>query len=440
MTVYGDRERSEAAPFELAVKPADALRTDVPPLITALFFHNGRPSGKVTRVVTIAGLAAAATPPGRPARVELQDARMPDLCITIRATEANDGSRFECTLCTPLLDPYKVPTTTAWNLPGVAEQLVRGYMQAFTRKQPAPGSPPAIVTSGRAAVVAELQGAGIELFQAAPKSFQKLFWELVGADKLPREICIVSEEPYIPWELMIPRRRRADGQVETRKPLGVEFPVGRWIPPDFVAGRTRIPLTDGYVIAPKYASRRALAFSDAEQTLLMQNFAAEPISPATFAQIAEKLTSAGRSLVHFVCHGKDGGGGRQVLELENNEELSSSQLLGIVGLERVFARNRPFVFLNACEVGRGTAALVGLGGFATSFIELGASGVIAPLWSVKDKIAHHVAETFYNSVKSEPGTPFAEIIRRLRAKAYESDSAEDTYAAYCFYGDPCATC
>ncbi|MCK1445452.1 CHAT domain-containing protein [Bradyrhizobium sp. 48] len=430
MTVYADSGPSEACSFELMVKPANALRVDMPPMITALFFHKGRPSGKVTRMVTIAGLAAAAAPVGRPARVEFQRCRTPDLSIAIRAAEANDGRQFECTLSTPLLEAYKVPITTAWNLPGVAEQLVRGYMQAFTRKQPGPG-----------ALIAELRGAGIALFDAAPRAFQNLFWKLVDAEKLPREISIVSEEPYIPWELMIPRRKRTNGEVETRKPLGVEFPIGRWIPPDFVAGRTRIPFTDSYVIAPKYTGTRLmLAFSDSEQALLTNDFAAEAITPATFAQIAEKLTSAGRSLVHFVCHGKDAGDGRQVLQLEHSEELSSSQLLGIEGLERTFAHKRPFVFINACEVGRGTAALVGLGGFATSFIELGASAVIAPLWSVKDGIAHQVAETFYRSVKSEPSTPFAEILRRLRTKAYEGDSAEDTYAAYCFYGDPCAAC
>jgi hypothetical protein len=373
------------------------------------------------------GLASVEAPADRPARVELQQARMPDLSITIRAAEANDGRQFECILSTPLLETYKESVTTNWNLPGGAEQLVRSHMKAFTRKRS---------EQEAGALVAELRGAGIALFKAAPRAFQTLFWELVDAKKLPREISIVSEEPYIPWELMIPQRG-----VETREPLGVEFPIGRWIPPDFVGGRTRIPLTDSYVIAPKYANpRQALAFSDAEQRLLMENFAAEPISPVTFPQIAGKLTSAGRSLVHFVCHGKDGDGGRQILQLEQDQELSSTQLLGIRGLATVFAEKRPFVFLNACEVGRTTAALVGLGGFTTSFIELGASAVIAPLWSVKDGIAHQVADTFYKSVRSEPATPFAEILRRLRAKAYENDSAEDTYAAYCFYGDPCATC
>ena len=73
-----------------------------------------------------------------------------------------------------------------------------------------------------------------------------------------------------------------------------------------------------------------------------------------------------------------------------------------------------------------------------SFIDLGASAVIAPLWSVKDTIAHQIAEDFYNRVKAEPDTPFAEILRTIRAKAYASETSEDTYAAYCFYGDPSA--
>ena len=37
----------------------------------------------------------------------------------------------------------------------------------------------------------------------------------------------------------------------------------------------------------------------------------------------------------------------------------------------------------------------------------------------------------------EPDTPFAEILRDIRAQAY-SGNAEDTYAAYCFYGSPLA--
>jgi hypothetical protein len=69
---------------------------------------------------------------------------------------------------------------------------------------------------------------------------------------------------------------------------------------------------------------------------------------------------------------------------------------------------------------------------------LGASGVIAPLWSVKDSIAHQVAVEFYGRIEKEPRTPFAEILRDLRKRSYADEGGEDTWAAYCFYGDPLA--
>jgi len=83
-------------------------------------------------------------------------------------------------------------------------------------------------------------------------------------------------------------------------------------------------------------------------------------------------------------------------------------------------------------------ALIGVGGFAEQFMILGASGVIAPLWSVKDSIAHQVAVQFYERVEREPDTPFAEILRDLRRKSYADEGGEDTWAAYTFYGDPLA--
>jgi CHAT domain-containing protein len=82
---------------------------------------------------------------------------------------------------------------------------------------------------------------------------------------------------------------------------------------------------------------------------------------------------------------------------------------------------------------------VGAGGLASVFIELGAGAVVAPLWSVKDTIAHEIALKFYTEAKANGSAPLAGILQRLRAKAYDATIAEDTYAAYCFYGDPLAT-
>ena len=83
--------------------------------------------------------------------------------------------------------------------------------------------------------------------------------------------------------------------------------------------------------------------------------------------------------------------------------------------------------------------MVGAGGLAAVFTDLGAGAVVAPLWSVKDTIAHQIALEFYTEAKSQKPVVYAEIIRNLRAKAYDEPAAEDSYAAYCFYGDPLAT-
>ena len=121
-------------------------------------------------------------------------------------------------------------------------------------------------------------------------------------------------------------------------------------------------------------------------------------------------------------------------ELLQNQVLWANQVRP-GGLGVACRKSRPLIFLNACEVGRPGAGLAAVGGFAASFIASDAGAVIAPLWAVDDRVAHQVAVTFYDTVKKKPVTPFADLLRDLRAKAY-ADGGEDSYAAYCFYGDP----
>ena len=73
-----------------------------------------------------------------------------------------------------------------------------------------------------------------------------------------------------------------------------------------------------------------------------------------------------------------------------------------------------------------------------SLVDLGASAVIAPAWSVSDKVAAAVASDFYTALTADPQRPFADILREIRARAYEGDEPEDSWAAYTFFGDPLA--
>lgn len=412
-------------PIEAIVEPMESW-TDGIAFIGVNFFVDARSVGQVTRTIEVTGRA---TPEIQPASntvvVPSNGAPFADLTVTITADPSRDGRSFWCFVSTPHLDKYREPITGPWNLQSTTQQLVSGFMARFT----AAGTP-------RAQLIAELKGVGTILFDSSPEVFREVFWALIDANKPFKTIAIVSAEPFIPWELMIPYR--SVPSYARRLPLGVEFEIGRWTDEKTVAPAWSLRITDSSIIAPAYTGMMILKNSLNEANMVAEQYPGDIIRPASFESVGKELGTVARSLIHFICHGKDTAAGIQCIRLDNNEELSSSNILGIDGLGELFARTRPVVFLNACEIGRTVPSLVGLGGFVASFIKLGATAVIAPLWSVEDTIAHEIATLFYQEIKQNPGQTVAQIFKKVRAKGYDPASGRDTYVAYCFYGDPSA--
>jgi hypothetical protein len=425
ITVRRHEPSSDITRFRVAVVAAPAEAEE--PLISASFSCNGRPSGRVTRVVPIQGPGRIATPhtaaAGPILEVDVQ-AVAPDLVLEISAPE-NDGRRFEVRVDTPLLSLER--RTESWFLPAEAPALVDAAMQQFF----APGA-------SRSARLSSLKGAGFELFDAAPALFKHAYWQLVDAGRKPRTLFVVSDERSIPWELVIPHRRTPGGDREVHRPLGTELAVGRWHRQSGVSPRQRVPLRTSYVVAPNYRTSARLEHAEAEAEFVCSRFSGRRIEPARFDHLDLMLGDQGVDLLHFICHGEADESEIQVLLLEEPDRLHPQQIRAMPGLSKAFRESRPLVFLNACELGRPARGLVGASGFAKSFIEIDASCVVGALWSVDDRTAHNVAVEFYEQILSDPTMPFAEALRRIRARGYAADG-EDTYAAYCFYGDPAAS-
>jgi len=80
-------------------------------------------------------------------------------------------------------------------------------------------------------------------------------------------------------------------------------------------------------------------------------------------------------------------------------------------------------------------SLSGGSGFPRSFGNLGAHAILAPLWPVSDALAHDVALNLYKAAVKPDAPSIASILRDIRRKGYEDKDA-DTFAAFCFYGDP----
>jgi hypothetical protein len=404
---------------------------DPPPgagLLSAQFSYNNRACGQVARLVAIEGAAAPQPPapdadlggpPARPPRIVVRTGEtQPDLTVEIRSLD-DEGRTFDVRVLprgATDVEPVR------WKLAESLPDMVADYMKDFTT--------PGLGDDERRS---KLLGAGMALWDEAPKAFTSAFWSL--AETL-RSILIVTDEWSFPWELLVPVRGHGTAR-ETRAPLGVTYQIGRWVTSEGLSPQQEIPLTDSYAFAPDYGPGLALDNAPAEAQYVCRHFAGTLIDPGNFTAIEAFFGRGGVSLVHFVCHGEAPVGKSQAIALCDGTKLLAHQLAAMNALAGAVAKTEPLIFLNACEIGRGAPALIGPGGFATAFIDLGARGVIAPLWSVDDKVAHDVAIAFYDAVRAQPTTPLSEIVRTLRARAYD-DGGADTWAAYCLYSDPLA--
>jgi CHAT domain-containing protein len=116
--------------------------------------------------------------------------------------------------------------------------------------------------------------------------------------------------------------------------------------------------------------------------------------------------------------------------------LTDGQTLDPFAVEGSDLGKAPFVFLNACQVGAGNKILGSYGGMAAAFLDAGAAGVVAPLWSVKDTIARDIAESFYRQTADGTVGPAAALREARKGFAAGPQAQSATYLAYQFFGHP----
>ncbi len=94
----------------------------------------------------------------------------------------------------------------------------------------------------------------------------------------------------------------------------------------------------------------------------------------------------------------------------------------IVGKAMTFGQSHPIVILNACQTGNQGFSLTGIQGWATKFLDAGASVFIGTLGSVNDETAFNFVKEFYNQLAS--GTSLGESVKNARNKSKkEGDTA-----------------
>ena len=426
LTILRDEDKpAERLEFKVRVLPGPPEEEAT---ISALFTLRGRSCGHVARAWDWSTEAEAApclateaeAPVSMPLHIGGEQA---SLSIFITAA-VKGGRRYHCAVQAPALEGYEEPTEVEeFEIPAEGYAFMKTLLNALIDENRSP-----------AVRFRALKGVGQEAWEAVPDNVQKVLWLMIDTGVPPRTINVASVEPLLPWELMIPQRRDGKEPKEIG-PLGVEFAVGRWTRVDGQAPSPRLAVDRSFVVAPDYKAGAKLAFA-AELELIETRLCGSRVVPATVNGLDDRFAADRATLLHFVCHGDAGVEDDDAIELEGEKEvLRAHEVRNVGGFKRLCEEAHPLVFLNSCSTAQMVPSLAGGSGFPRSFGDIGANAIIAPLWPVDDELASKVAVELYEKALAPGADPIAEILRDIRARGYEEEDA-DTFAAYCFFGDP----
>ena len=289
----------------------------------------------------------------------------------------------------------------------------------------------------------KLQARGVEIFdKLIPQELRRVLWE--ARDSL-KTIQVISDEPFIPWELAY--LKEPGKKAKRNSYFLAEKGMVRWLAEAEQFPPLKLRLRDGkasYVI-PSYppASGYQLQGAQAERKMLEKVLSARPVT-ATSSKVQDAIEMPGNfDILHFACHGLantssiwDAGlmmKGQMKSGRYQQDHLMSSQVEAFGDMQEEDTPG-PLVFLNACQVGRQGYNLTGTGGFARAFVNSGAGAFISTHWSVGDTPAFDFSETLYKKLLEGKNIMTAVAAARKAAKNKE----EMTWLSYVVYADPYA--
>ncbi len=286
--------------------------------------------------------------------------------------------------------------------------------------------------------VRRLRTLGQDLYlDLLPRSLRRRWWQL--RDDVAT-LWIRSQEPWIPWEVLAPVDRRSgtagDHLAATcgllRWPLVGLDPPPRPLRPRSILFIDAAAGGQGPVLAAA-ADERACLAALAERL----GVAHIELDHPTVDEVAAAITDGRPGIVHASAHGLFAAAApdESVLALGARRPFRPSDLAG--DLRQALRRDRPLVFLNACQLGRQGWSLTGLGGWAERLLASGAGAFLAPAWTVRDRAASRFATVFYRHLGD--GTNLGVAARAARKAARDERHDPSTWLAYQVCGHPAAS-
>lgn len=267
-----------------------------------------------------------------------------------------------------------------------------------------------------------LDGIGERLWDVAPSEFRTAYLDWRVRIGTSFAIQFVTDDPYVPWEMMKPRLAGA-------RHLFLEHPVARW--PLSRAGRRRARFEGGDILSfvPRYAVHKALKFAIEEGKWICTKLGGHAMSAdtGTFLDVLDGKHPCPVGMLHFAGHGREHSGVcNGGIEMENGFVTVAE-----VHQDRVVLGQREgtLMVLNACETSAG-ARLLGMNtGWGAAIADREFGGLIAPLWEVQDEAALSMMQTALPCLLDGTQT-LGEAMTRARLANSEGSVAAYAYLAH----------
>ena len=255
-----------------------------------------------------------------------------------------------------------------------------------------------------------------------------------------RTLQIVSDEPWIPWELVKPFDKSDPLKPIDDDFLGLRFELTRWLANSAPAAREirvdRLAALNAGAVPGSVPLPSAADEEDLVRRLGAGRTGVEDVTPgrATVPELERLLAEARVKLLHVTAHGKldsdDPDAAR--IYMVDRRTFRADRLLG--PLTARVPENRPLVFFNACRVSQQGYSLTGLGGWAQAWIGCGCGAFVGPQWTVRDKPAFEFARAFYQAL--EDGSTFGQAARAARRHVRDADPGSPLWLAPVVYAHP----
>jgi len=442
LTFQRPRGTTKAAKFEKILVPVIGRdeRNEVPESvlsdITVNFYLNNRWCGEALLTIEIlarknsqplAAIAQREVMPWRKYLCVSTDAAPPDLLVRIQLS----GGQFKWSILSPHMSFSDLPAADVESpVADLPFRFVKTNFEVFT------GEP---LTDEQ---LEDLDSKCDRIYDASATAFKKAYWRLFRASRVPgskvklESIQFVSDEPYIPWELM---RVWDQDSPEPPEILGVRHAVGRWMASESCELRQELQIKKIAVCATSYKDIpdiQPLPWAEEERKYLQDHFSAFNVKMLR-AEVKAFLETGIAEVLHFSCHGDMSAQQPEDSSLELEDKKIKPGLVGRPETRLGIGKSKPLVFLNACQVG-GAGKVLGLVfGWPQAFLNIGSTACIAPLWSVIDENARNIAEDFYQmTLIDSPPKSLGQALQSIRQQWRAKRSL--TYLGYVLYGDPTA--